>query len=591
LRLIAFIFIITLTAGTTFTQQPANTASTAQGKNRANEFPVSFVDIAARAGLTEPVIYGGVEQKRYIIETNGCGAAFFDYDNDGWTDVLLLSGTRLEGFPKGKEPTNRLYRNNRNATFTDVTDKAGLRRGGWASSVCVGDYDSDGNEDLFITYWGRNLLYRNNGDATFTDVTQKAGLATPGTRWGSGCTFVDYDRDGQLDLFVANYLKFDLASAPEPGKGANCTWKGVPVNCGPKGLPTDTNLFYRNNGDGTFRDVSESSGVSKVQGRYSMTATTTDFNNDGWADIYVACDSTASTLYRNNRDGTFTDVALEAGCAYNEDGNAQAGMGVAVGDYNGDGLLDIFKTHFSDDLPALYRNSGRNFFEDASRAAGFEHTRYVEWGTGFADFDNDGWPDIMIATGNVYPEVEKVFKEYPHKSLRLVYQNLGNGRFKDASAQMGPGILSPKSSRGCAFADFDNDGDIDALVVNMNEPPLLLRNDYNDEGGGRRGPNNWLQLKLTGTKSNRSAIGARVTLRIGANVQAQEVTSQSSYYSHNDLRLHFGMGARRKADLIEIRWPSGQTETLKDVAVNQVVKIKEGAAGQGPGAGGRKSGR
>jgi hypothetical protein len=574
-RLFFILAFILLIASQASAQQPVQIASTAKEKNPTNVFPVSFVDIASTAGLTEATVYGGLEQKRYIIETNGCGVAFFDYDSDGWIDVLLLSGTRLGGFPIGKEPTNKLYRNNRNGTFTDVTLKAGLRRGGWASSVCIGDYDSDGNEDLFITYWGQNVLYHNNGNATFTDVTQKAGLVMKGTRWGSGCTFLDYDRDGKLDLFVANYLKFDLATAPEPGKGANCTWKGVPVNCGPKGLATDTNLLYHNNGDGTFTDVSESSGIGKVKGRYSMTATTTDFNNDGWPDIYVACDSTASTLYRNNRDGTFTDVALEAGCAYNEDGNAQAGMGVAVGDYNGDGLLDIFKTHFSDDLPALYRNSGRDFFTDASRAAGFEHTRYVEWGTGFADFDNDGWPDIMIATGSVYPEVEKVFKEYPHRSSRLVYQNLGNGRFKDVTMQAGPGVLSPKSSRGCAFGDFDNDGDVDVLIMNMNEPPLLLRNDYNNEGG--RGTNNWLELKLIGMKSNRSAIGARVTLRNGSNVQAQEVTSQSSYYSHNDLRLHFGMGATRKADQLEIRWPSGQVEVIKNVAVNQTVKIKEGA--------------
>lgn len=559
----------------TIAQRSDPFTSTTKDKKEVNDFSVSFVDVASSAGLTEPIIYGGIERKRYIIETNGCGVAFFDYDNDGWIDVLLLSGTRLEGLPHGKEPINRLYRNNRNSTFTEVTEKAGLRRAGWASSVCVGDYDSDGFEDLFITYWGQNVLYHNNGNATFTDVTEKAGLAGRGTRWGSGCTFVDYDRDGKLDLFVANYLKFDLATAPEPGKGANCTWKGVPVNCGPKGLPTDTNLLYRNQGDGTFGDVSESSGISRVQGRYSMTATTTDYNNDGWPDIYVACDSTASTLYRNNRNGTFTDVALEAGCAYNEDGNAQAGMGVAVGDYNGDGLLDIFKTHFSDDLPALYRNSGRDFFTDASRVAGFEHTRYVEWGTGFADFDNDGWPDIMIATGSVYPEVEKVYKEYPHRSTRLVYQNLGNGRFRDVTTQTGSGVLSPKSSRGCAFGDFDNDGDVDVLVMNMNEPPLLLRNDYNNER--RRGTNNWLELKLTGTKSNRSAIGARVTLRNGSNVQTQEVTSQSSYYSHNDLRLHFGLGASRRADQLEIRWPSGQVEMIKNVAANQLVRIKEGA--------------
>jgi len=551
-----------------------STSTTGESRNEANDFPVTFVDVAERAGLSEPTIYGGVERKRFIIETNGCGVAFVDYDNDNWTDILLLNGTRLEGFPKGKEPTNKLYRNNRDGTFTDVTAKAGLKRTGWASGVSVGDYDNDGNEDFFITYWGQNVLYRNNGDGTFADVTGKAGLAAPGTRWGSGSTFVDYDRDGNLDLFVANYLKFDSASVPEPGKGANCFWKGVPVNCGPKGLPTDTNLLYRNNGDGTFTDVSEKSGVAKVGGRYSMTAVTIDFNDDGWTDIYVACDSTSSTLYRNNKDGTFTDVALETGSAYNEDGQAQAGMGVTVGDYNADGRLDIFKTHFSDDLPVLYKNGGRGFFEDASRAAGFEHTRYVQWGTGFADFDNDTWPDLMIVTGNVYPEVEKFFKEYPHRSPRLVFRNLGNNRFREVTAESGSGVLAPKSSRGAAFGDFDNDGDVDALVMNMNEPPLLLRNEYANDG--RRPTNNWLKVKLTGMKSNRSAIGARVSVKIGAHLQTQEVTSQSSYYSHNDLRLHFGLGANVKANQIEIRWPNGQVETIKDVAINQTVKIKEG---------------
>jgi hypothetical protein len=541
---------------------------------QATESPVTFVDAAQSAGLTSPTIYGGVEHKRYIIETNGCGVAFFDYDGDGWIDALLLNGTRLEGFPRGQAPTLRLYRNKRDGAFQDVTDRAGLRREGWASAVTVGDYDNDGHEDFFVTYWGQNVLYRNNGDGTFTDETRRAGLATTGTRWGSGCVFIDYDRDGRLDLFVANYLKFDLANAPEPGKGANCTWKGVPVNCGPKGLPTDTNLLYHNNGDGTFQDVSEASGIDKVQGRYSMTSTATDYNDDGWPDIYVACDSTASTLYRNNRDGTFTDVSLETGTAYNEDGQAQAGMGLAVGDYDGDGLLDILKTHFSDDLPALYRNSGRGFFEDASRAAGFEHTRYVEWGAGLEDFDNDGRPDVMIMTGNVYPEVERFFKEYQHRGPRLVYRNLGNGRFLDVTAQSGPGALTPKSSRGCAFGDYDNDGDTDVLVMNMNEPPSLLRNEYNRRAV--RGVNNWLTIKLVGTKSNRSAIGARVRVRVGSHVQAQEVAGQSSYYSSNDPRLHFGLGAGMKAEQIEIRWPNGRTETLKDVPANRFITIKEG---------------
>lgn len=555
----------------TSAQSPSQTGA-ADG-NASNGFPVSFVDVSERAGLTAPVLYGGVDQKKYIIETNGCGVAFFDFDNDGWIDIFLLNGTRLDGFPKGKEPTSKLYRNNRDGSFADVTAKAGIGRTGWASAVTVGDYDNDGFDDLFTTYWGQNALYHNNGNGTFTDVTSRVGLATKGSRWGSGCAFVDYDRDGKLDLFVANYLKFDLAQAPEPGKGPNCLWKGIPVNCGPKGLPTDTNLLYHNNGDGTFTDVSDVSGIAKVRERYAMTAVVTDFNDDGWPDIYVACDSTASILYKNNHDRTFTDVAIETGAAYNENGQAQAGMGVAVGDYNGDGHLDIFKTHFADDLPILYKNSGRGFFEDSSRAAGFDHTRYVQWGTGMSDFDNDGWPDIFTVTGNVYPEVEKYFKAYPHRSIRLVYRNLGDGRFKDVTAQCGSGVMTPHSSRGCAFGDYDNDGDVDVLIMNMNEPPSLLRNGYIN--GANRG-NNWIELKLIGVKSNRSAIGARVRLRAGGLLQAQAVSSQSSYYSHNDPRLHFGLGSNKRADQIEIRWPSGATELIKDIVANQIVTIKEG---------------
>lgn len=558
-----------------FALSPAVFAVGGDEPPRRREFAARFVDVAPQVGLTEPIIYGGIERKRYIIETNGCGVAFFDYDEDGWLDVLLLNGTRLEGFA-GKEPTTKLYRNNGDGTFTDVTQRSGLARSGWASSVCIGDYDNDGHEDLFLTYWGQNALYRNNGDGTFTDVTARAGLATRGVRWGSGCAFIDYDRDGDLDLFVANYLKFDLATAPEPGKGPNCLWKGIPVNCGPKGLPTDTNLLYRNNGDGTFTDVSETSGIAKVQGRYSMSAVVLDYNDDGWPDIYVACDSTASTLYRNNRDGTFTDVALETGTAYNEDGQPQAGMGVAVGDYDGDGLLDIFKTHFADDLPVLYRNVGRGFFEDASRAAGFDHLPYVQWGTGFVDFDNDGWPDIMIVTGSVYPEVERVFKDYPYKGPRLVYRNLGNGRFRDVTAASGPGATEMQSSRGCAFGDFDNDGDMDVLIMNMNDRPSLLRNELID-GGRIDAEANWIKVRLVGVRSNRSAIGARVRVTAGGRTQTQELSSQSSYYSYNDPRLHFGLGHNRKVDLIEVRWPSGTIERFRDVEVNRLVTLREGS--------------
>jgi enediyne biosynthesis protein E4 len=580
-RLTAMAGVILMVLLSSFSAGSAASANSASGGSRfgdekdPGDFGVSFVNIARPAGLTRPVVYGGVDKKSYIIETNGCGVAFLDYDNDGWMDILLLSGTRLEGFPGGREPGPMLYHNNRNGTFTDVTQPSGLAKSGWASAVSVGDYDNDGFDDLFITYWGQNVLYRNNGNGRFTDQTAKAGLATKGTRWGAGCVFVDYDRDGDLDLFVANYLIFEPEKVPEPGKGPNCLWKGIPVNCGPKGLPADTNLLYRNNGDGSFTDVSEASGVSKVKNRYPMTAIVTDYDDNGWPDIYVACDSTASILYRNRGDGSFADVALETGSAYNEDGQPQAGMGVSAGDYNGDGRIDIFKTHFADDLPVLYRNTGDNFFEDSSRAAGFEHTKYVQWGTGLVDLNNDGLPDIFTVTGNVYPEVEKFFPQYPHRSPRLIYRNLGNQRFKEVTARCGPGAQEMQSSRGCAFGDFDNDGDLDVLVMNMNQPPSLLRNDY--PGGQSRGANHWLKLKLIGTKSNRSAIGARVRLLTGAQWQTQEVTSQSSYYSHNDPRLHFGLGRHKVVERIEIRWPGGQIEVIKEIAANQIVTIKEGA--------------
>jgi len=530
-------------------------------------FNAHFTDIAAQAGLTAPTICGGVVQKDYIIEVLGCGVAFFDYDNDGWLDILVLSGTRLDGNPPGA--TNRLYKNNRDGTFTDVTKKAGLERAGWANSVTIGDYNNDGFEDVFITYWGQNVLYRNNGDGTFTDVTKAAGLMEPTTQWNSGATWIDYNRDGHLDLFVATYLDFDQAKIPKPGASAFCRFKDVPVNCGPRGLAATHHKLYRNNGNGTFTDVSVDSGIAKLGGSYGLTASSADFDNDGWPDIYVACDSTPSFLLRNRHDGTFRDEGLERGTALNEDGMEQAGMGVAIGDFDLDGSLDIFKTHFTDDTPVLYHNDGKGYFEDVSLRAGVGvETRYVSWGTLMCDFDNDGWPDLLVATGSIYPEVAARFPQYAYRSPRLIFRNLGNGKFEELIAEAGPGIADAHSSRGCACGDFDNDGDMDVLVWNMNEPPSLLRNDLNPTG-------NWLKVQLIGTKSNRSAIGSRVTAEYGGRRQAQEVMAQASFYSVNDRRLHFGLG-REKAARVTVRWTNGGVEEFDNVAANQLVVMREG---------------
>jgi hypothetical protein len=550
-------------------------ATIVAGQSPDPSWPVRFTDVAEKAGLTHPSIYGGIDRKRFILETNGCGTGFIDYDNDGWLDALVLSGTRLEEgsrrekeWPAGERPISRLYRNRHDGTFEDVTAKVGLDRVGWASSVCAADYDNDGWLDLFITYFGHNVLYRNRRGERFEDVTKSAGLARTEVRWGSGCSFLDYDRDGDVDLFVANYLEFDPASAPEPGQGPNCVWKGVPVNCGPKGLPTDTNLFYRNRGDGTFEDVSGVSGIARVTARYPMTAIATDLDEDGWPDIYVASDSTAAIFYRNNRDGTFSDDALRSGIAFSEQGSPQAGMGLAVGDVNNDGRLDLLKTHFADDIPALYQALGRGLFEDAATASGLGvQNRYVEWGAGLPDLDNDGRADVVYVTGHVYPEVERTLPQYPHRGPRMIFRNTGQGRFVDATSGAG-GATDPRSSRGAAFGDFDNDGDEDVLVMNMNERPSLLRTDYT-------GPNHWVAIRLIGTRSNRAAIGAIVTVTAGAVRQSQAVVSQGSYYSHDDLRLHFGIGGAPAADRVEIRWPSGSTQIVTAVAAGKLTTITE----------------
>lgn len=539
--------------------------------------PAWFVNVAPEAGLTMQNVNGDAASKKYIIETTGSGVAILDYDRDGWPDILLLNGRTLDGEPSPvAHPTSHLYRNNHDGSFTDVTAASGLTATGWAQGVCVGDYDNDGYDDLYITYYGKNRLYHNEGNGVFKEVADLAGVGGKGEAWGTGCAFVDYDRDGKLDLVVANYVQLDLKSLPKPGEGMTCIWKGTPVMCGPRGLPFTTNILYHNLDGKKFEDVSRASGITHTNGHYCFSVSTLDYNHDGWPDIYVACDSTPSILYRNNKNGTFTDVASDAGSGYDEDGREQAGMGATIGDYDDDGWPDIFKTNFSDDTSSLYRNNKDGTFTAAISDAGLGlNTQYLGWGTMFIDVDNSGLPSILIANGHVYPQVDYAHLGSSYREPRLLYQNMGNGKFKDISKDAGPGCTEPAPSRGLAIADLWNEGRISAVINNIDEKPMLLVNLAVNK-------NHWLGVVTQGRRSNRDGIGAQVTVVAGGRKWLQEVRSGSSYISSSDLRLHFGLGPVTAIDHIEVLWPSGTAENFTVDGVDRFITLIEGSGSPKP---------
>ena len=520
---------------------------------------VQFVDRAADAGLTQPNVSG--TDQSYIVEGMMGGAAFFDYDRDGDVDLYVTNGSSFAGFATGEHPANQLYRND-GGRFADVTMAAGVGDTSWSMGCAAADYDNDGHTDLYVTNFGRNTLYRNAGAGRFADVTVETGVGDTG--WGTGASFGDYDRDGDVDLYVANYVDFSLDyESPIP-----CLWKNVKVYCGPVGLLPAADVFYRNNGDGTFSEWTKQAGL---QGEkfYGMSALFGDYDNDGWPDLIVANDSTPNLLFRNGRDGRFAEEALMAGVAYSGEGVTQGCMGAAWGDYDNDGLFDLFVTNFADEYNALYRNEGGGFFADVSFAAGIgaAPAELVSWGTGFFDYDNDGDRDLFVANGHTYPQADLPRVNSSYEQANSLFENRG-GRLVEVSAAAGPGFALRRVSRGTSFADYDGDGDIDLFVLNLNGPPTLLRNDGNHD-------NHYLLVRTVGTKSNRDGIGARVIISADGQSQHAEVQSGGSYLSHNDLRLHFGLGKAERVDRLEVRWPSGAVQVLSDIAADQVLTVVE----------------
>ncbi len=526
-----------------------------------------YVDIAQSAGLVQEVTYGSPRASTYIIETTGTGAAIFDFDRDGDNDIFIVNGTTMELEAAGESPLSALYLNDGFGEFRLAPDDVGLDATGWGQAACVGDIDNDGWDDLLVTYFGSNVLYRNR-KGRFKDGSAGLGQPSGERRWGSGCAFLDFDSDGLLDLFVANYVDFDPENTPKPGEDGACEWKGIPVMCGPRGLPRAHNALYRNTGDGKFKDVSAESGILMPGGRYGLGVVAADFDNDGDTDIYVACDMTPSLLYSNNGDGTFTEIGEEVGVAYSADGQFQAGMGVAVADYDGNGYLDIAKTNFSGDLPSLYNNEDGQFYEDVAFDAGLGTRQLLGWGALFLDADEDGLPDLLLANGHVYPEVDGAPVGETYHQPTVLYRNSGNGTFKDITEFAGPALEVSRPARGMASGDLDGDGHPEVVIVSLNQRPTLLKNTNLHS--------NAISVALQGTESNRNAIGARVQVLAGGRRTVRAVVGGGSYYSHSEFPLHFGIGPATEAETLEITWPSGLSQRWSSLVANRKYVFTEG---------------
>ncbi|MGO9114146.1 MAG: CRTAC1 family protein [Thermoguttaceae bacterium] len=546
---------------------PAHLEKKLPAPNLTVPVPV-FRDMAAQAGLTASHISS--PEKYYVIESMSGGIGLFDCDNDGKLDIVMVNGSTVDRYrQQGGDLLVTLWHQDSNLKFTDITEKAGLTRKGWGMGVAVADFDNDGNLDLFVTGYGGNALYRNKGNCTFEDVTDKAGVRGGG--FSTGAAWADYDRDGYVDLFVSRYVHVDMNDLPAFGSTKFCQFKGAPVQCGPWGMEGETDLLYHNRGDGTFEEVSKKAGVDDPDKYYGLGVTWGDYDNDGWPDLFVADDATPNHLYHNNHNGTFTDEAMVAGVALNSEGQALGSMGVAWGDYDHSGRLSMFVTEFADQPNTLYKNQGARGFEDVAMQShlGQPSLPYLGWGTSFFDMDNDGWPDLFVATGHVYPQMDNVKGSAAYAQPLLLHRNLRNGTFEEVSKAAGLADMPMKSRRGAAFGDIANNGNVDIVVLNVGEPPSLFINT-------NKAPNHRVLFHLVGTKSNRAAIGARVTIRAGGMTQFDEVRGGASYLSQNDLRLHFGLGSATNIDLVEVRWPTGKTESFKDVAADKIYTITEG---------------